>query len=229
MKRLVLFDIDETMIQSSGAGRRALERAFIDVFGREILFNGHSLSGKTDPQIISEILQLHDFSPAEIEQRLPEILEVYIGHLDREVVQAMEYRVHDGVVELLDELSARDDVSIGLLTGNIEPGARIKLKRFDLNRYFTFGAFGCDSSNRMDLPAVAHNRARTQLSVEFSPEQIVIIGDARNDVLCAKGYGARSIAVCTGKTPRQELVALEPDYIFDTLKETAQVIDAIFA
>jgi phosphoglycolate phosphatase-like HAD superfamily hydrolase len=229
MSRLILFDIDETMIHSSGAGRKALEKAMLKVFGREISLDGHSLSGKTDPQIIREVLHAHGFTDEQIKESSQQIFEAYIPFLDQEVVNASEYKLHEGVVDLLDVLQKRDDAYIGLLTGNIEVGARIKLKRFDLNRYFEFGAFGCDSPDRMELPAFAHGRATSRFSRQFDNKQIVIIGDARNDVLCAKGYGARSVAVCTGKTSRETLVELEPDYIFDSLKDTAQVLDAIFA
>lgn len=227
MSRLVLFDIDETMIHSSGAGRKALERTLIEVFGRQISFDGHSLSGKTDPQIIDEVLHAHGMSDEMV--HLERIFEVYIPYLEEEVRQAEELRMHPGVVELLDALQGKERVYVGLLTGNIERGARVKLKPFDLNRYFDFGAFGCDSADRMELPAVAHKRAHKRFGAEIRNDQIVIIGDARNDVLCAKGYGARSLAVCTGKTTKETLEALQPDFIFDSLKDTEQVLDAIFA
>lgn len=201
----------------------------LEVFKRPIDFNGHSLSGKTDPQICLEVLQDHGYTVEQIMQALPELLDVYIPILEQEVSHVKSGFVHKGVPELLLALEARADARLGLLTGNIERGARIKLKRFDLNRYFSFGAFGCDSANRMELPAVAHKRAHDRFSQEFSPNEIVIIGDARNDVLCARGYGAKALAVCTGKTTKQELVELEPDYIFDSLTETDRVIEAIFA
>lgn len=229
MSRLVLFDIDETMIHSSGAGRRALERALFDVFKRKITFDGISLSGKTDPQIIGEVLHANGLSDEQCAELLDRIFERYLPYLEEEIGRAEEYRVHEGVVELLDVLRSNAGTFVGLLTGNIEKGARIKLQRFDLNRYFEFGAFGCDSANRMDLPAVAHQRATEIFGHAIERHEIVIIGDARNDVLCAKGYGAKALAVCTGRTTKDTLMQLEPHYIFDSLKDTAQVVDAIFA
>jgi phosphoglycolate phosphatase len=229
MKRLVLFDIDETMIHSSGAGRRALERALFDVFEREMSFDGISLSGKTDPQIINEILHAHGLSDQQCDELLDRIFARYLPYLEEEVARADEYRLHLGVVELLEVLKTKPGTVIGLLTGNIEKGARIKLGRFDLNRYFEFGAFGCDSANRMDLPAVAHERAKKQFGHSVEKNEIVIIGDARNDVLCAKGYGAKALAVATGRTPKDTLKELEPHFLFDSLKDTAQVVDAIYA
>lgn len=229
MSRLVLFDIDETMIHSSGAGRRALERALFDVFERKITFDGITLSGKTDPQIIGEVLHANGLSDEQCAELLDRIFERYLPYLEEEIGRAEEYRLHEGVVELLEVLRTNGGTFVGLLTGNIERGARIKLQRFDLNRYFEFGAFGCDSANRMDLPAVAHQRATKKFGHAIERHEIVIIGDARNDVLCAKGYGAKALAVCTGRTTKDTLMQLEPHYIFDSLKDTAQVVDAIFA
>ena len=247
MTRLVLFDIDETMIHSSGAGRKALEKALFDEFGEPIKFDGITLSGKTDPQIISEVLQAHGLSADGIRNRsaiaaphpshcdkpcdelLDSIFEKYLPYLKQEVREASEYRLYEGVVDLLHALERREGTFIGLLTGNIELGARIKLERFDLNRYFEFGAFGCDSANRMDLPAFAHKRALEKFGAPIAKHEIVIIGDARNDVLCAKGYGAKSLAVATGRTSKETLAELDPDYLFDSLKNTAQVVDAIFS
>jgi phosphoglycolate phosphatase len=229
MTRLILFDIDETMIHSSGAGRRALERALFDEFGREIKFDGISLSGKTDPQIISEVLHAHGLSDKQCAEFMERLFERYLPYLEEEVREAEVFRLHEGVVELLEQLRGQEGVFVGLLTGNIERGARIKLRPFDLNRYFEFGAFGCDSANRMELPAVAHERARKRFNKSIEKHEIVIIGDAQNDVLCAKGYGAKALAVCTGRTSKAALTELEPHYIFDSLKETAQVLDAIFA
>ncbi len=229
MSRLILFDIDETMIHSSGTGRRALERSLSDSFGREISLDGHILSGKTDPQIIREVLESQGFSDIEIQTCLENIYELYIPILKEEVLGATEFRVHNGVFELLAVLHEDKNAYLGLLTGNIERGARVKLNPANLNRYFDFGAFGCDSADRLQLPAIAHERAKKHFGMEFSNRDIVIIGDARGDVLCAKGYGARSLAVCTGKTTKEALVELQPDFIFDDLKDTGQVIEAIFA
>ncbi len=115
------------------------------------------------------------------------------------------------------------------MTGNLEKGARIKLERFNLNRFFPIGAYGCDSASRLDLPAIAHKRAQEHYNISLTPAQIVIIGDAENDVLCAKHYGAISLAVNTGTTSWQELSALEPHYLFPSLKDTSQILAAIRA
>jgi phosphoglycolate phosphatase len=229
MPKLVLFDIDETMVSSHGAGRRALERALTVVFNRAISLNGLSLSGKTDPQICFEALAAYDFEKHTIVSCLEQIYASYLPALQDEVRQSKEFKLHAGVVELLEQLKVRDDAYLGLLTGNIELGAQVKLRKFGLDSYFAMGAFGSDSHDRMELPAVAHERAASLFKQNFKPEDLVIIGDARNDVLCAKGYGATSIAVATGKTTKETLQELKPDHLFDDLSQTPQVLSAIFA
>ncbi|MFN8657467.1 MAG: HAD hydrolase-like protein [Candidatus Obscuribacterales bacterium] len=227
MKRLILFDIDETMLHSAGVGRRALEAALTESCGRHINMDGLSLSGKTDPQIIREALIHNGHDHDDLDQLLLKTFEVYLPRLEREVAKSREMTVHGGVIELLEELATASWANLGLLTGNIEPGARIKLQPFSLNRFFPMGAYGSDSHDRMQLPAIAHKRAIDHFEQDFTPADIVIIGDAVNDVLCAKGYGARSIAVATGRTPKSDLEALSPDHLFDTLCETAKLVAAI--
>lgn len=229
MKRLVLFDIDETMVYSDGVGRRAMEAALRQVFDKDVDATGHSMSGKTDPQICYELLTAMGYSIEEIKEKLPLAFKIYLELLEREIEGSGRIRLHSGVVELLQELEKHPDCELGLLTGNIEEGARLKLKPFDLNGYFVFGAFGSDSANRNDLPLFAHKRATEVLGKEFTREEIVIIGDAVNDVLCAKGYGVRCIITATGKTPKETLAELKPDYLFDSLCDTQTVMQAIFS
>lgn len=229
MKRLVLFDIDETILHSDGVGRRAMQAAMSKVFSREIDAAGHNMSGKTDPQICHEVLSVHGFAANEISEKLPELYEIYLDHLEQEITLARLYKLHPGVSELIDQLKQSSWCYLGLLTGNIERGARLKLQFFDLNKHFAFGAFGCDSHDRLDLPAIAHKRAVTHFAEEFQIEEIVIIGDAVNDILCAQGYGVKSIITCTGKTSRQELEVLNPNFIFDSLTDTRAIVEAIRA
>lgn len=228
MKRLVLFDIDETMIHSDGVGRRAMEAALRQVFDERLDAGTHNMSGKTDPQICYELLSLLGYSKEDVSKKLAQAFKIYVELLEREIERADRFGLHLGVLELIKELEKRDDCHLGLLTGNIEAGARLKLAPFDLNSYFVFGAFGCDSADRMDLPLFAHKRAEEVFGKQFAREEIVIIGDAVNDVLCAKGYGIRCIITATGKTPKTTLRDLNPDYLFDSLADTAEVMRAIF-
>lgn len=227
--RLILFDIDETMISSDGAGRRAIGRALCDTFGIDCSNFKVPMSGKTDPQILAEIFSLANRDEADMEHMKEDMFRVYLQLLQEEIKNAKYYIVHEGVYEILDMLTNNADGYLGLLTGNIEEGARIKLEQFGLNKYFPLGAYGSDSANRMELPEIATMRAKKHYNLDFEPSQVVVIGDSIYDVLCAKSYGARSIAVNTGVTPKEDLVAQNPDYLFDSLCDTTAVLEAIFA
>lgn len=229
MKRLILFDIDETMIYSDGVGRRAMEAALKQVFTEQLCAQGHNMSGKTDPQICYELLTTLGYTREQVDEKLPLAFKIYVELLEMEIEKASRYGLHTGVVELIKELEAHPECFLGLLTGNIEKGARLKLQRLDLNSYFIFGAFGCDSADRMDLPLFAHKRAEEVFAQAFGRDEIVIIGDAVNDVLCAKGYGVKSIITATGKTTKETLAALSPDYLFDSLADTQAVMAAILS
>jgi phosphoglycolate phosphatase-like HAD superfamily hydrolase len=226
-RKLVLFDIDETLIYSDGAGRRAIGNALMNMFGVKTESIKVSMSGKTDQQILCEIMEAGGLSREHYEERIEEWFECYLNILKEEIVKADPYKIHEGVFELLNELEQHPDVSLGLLTGNIEKGARLKLEKFDLNKYFPIGAYGSDAFDRLDLPHIARQRAEAYYKQEFLPTQIVIIGDSIHDVRCAQNYGAVSIAVSTGKTHRSELEALSPTFLFPSLKEVDRVLDAI--
>ncbi len=227
MSKLILFDIDETMLLSDGVGRRALSRALSAVCRQEIDSTGVPLSGKTDPQICREILQSNGLSLEKIEGGLPLIYQTYLPLLKEEIANARTFQLHVGVEALLAALMAIKTAHLALLTGNIEAGARLKLEPFSLNRHFHTGAYGCDSANRMNLPEIATNRAADLFKVKFQPQDVVIIGDSVNDVRCAQGFGARSVAVATGKTPWRQIEACNPDYLFRSLADTETVLKAL--
>lgn len=217
------------MISSDGAGRRAIGRVLAERFNVPSEAADIPMSGKTDPQILTEILRASGWGDAKIEAKMDELLEIYLGILEQEIAASRYYIIHTGIPELLNDLHERSDTYLGLLTGNVERGARMKLNRFQLNHYFPMGAYGSDSPNRMDLPAIAANRAHKHFNISFVPREIVIIGDAVNDVLCAKGYGAKSIAVNTGRTSWEDLERHAPDFLFKNLSDTNTVVQAIFS
>jgi phosphoglycolate phosphatase-like HAD superfamily hydrolase len=225
--KLVLFDIDETLIHSDGSGRRAIGRAVVDVLGVKPEGIKVSMSGKTDPQILSEIMTACGQPADHFHERQEELFNIYLKVLEREINQSQAYRLHEGVLELLAELDKHPDVYLGILTGNIERGARIKLGRFGLNHYFPIGAYGSDSGNRNDLPAIARQRAELHYKKEFPAKQILVVGDSVHDVTCAKSYGAISIAVNTGVTSRKDLEEREPDFLFPSLSNVPAVLEAI--
>ncbi len=225
-KRLVLFDIDGTLISSQGAGLRSLDRALSQVFGSAQGIHKVRTDGKTDLQICHEAMQIEGLTRKQVEDKLPKVLELYLEILEEELAAPGPF-VYPGVNSLLESLQEHGYIYRGLLTGNIQPGAHIKLKKFDLWRHFKMGAYGSDSENRMDLPRIAARRARECFSIDFEPSETIIIGDAIPDVRCAKGYNATCIAVATSSTTWNELASQQPDYLFASLEDTSAVLEAI--
>ena len=230
IKRLVLFDIDETMISSDGAGRRALSRALAETHKLPEAIGSLPMSGKTDRQILAELFTAAGLSyeGEELQKEIARALDRYLYYLDEEIPASTNYIIHTGVAALLDRLKGDPRAFLGLLTGNVAIGAQKKLARFDLNKYFAMGAFGSDSANRLDLPAVAVERAAQQFNEHFNPEEVVIIGDSVNDIACAHHYGATALIANTGKTSWEELEAHKPKYLFKDLSNLEEVVAAIF-
>lgn len=229
MARLVLFDIDGTILSTQGVGRRALARAVSEAFEIAIDCDHMDLSGKTDPQICREMLTDSGYLEDVNAEKLVKAFEIYLPILKTEIELCKEFALLEGIHELIDALNKTGDAYLALLTGNIEPGARIKLEPFNLNQCFATGAYGSDSANRMELPAIASQRAAKHFARAFEPKEIVVIGDSIRDVTCAKGFGAKALAVSTGKTSVAELQAKDPDFLFSSLEDTNSVVEAIFA
>ena len=226
--RLVLFDIDGTMLWTDGAGRRAIQTALTEVFGGTGPAS-YWFDGKTDRQIVRDLMRHEGHADAHIDARMDALLERYVECLERELADpAHPLRLYDGVVELLDALERRDDVTLGLLTGNLEAGARAKLRAagIDFDR-FRVNAFGSDHELRPELPAIARQRARERLGVELAGGDVVVIGDTPADVECGRGIGARAIAVATGRYSVAELAAHQPAAVFDDLSDTEAVMKVI--
>jgi phosphoglycolate phosphatase len=133
------------------------------------------------------------------------------------------------VAELLRRLSSEPRVTLALLTGNLERGARMKLAPPDFNRYFPFGAFGSDSADRYQLPSIARSRARDRTGRTFSGKSIVIVGDSVHDVLCGRDLGVKSVAVATGPTPRERLAAEQPDALLESFEDVERGLKAILS
>ncbi len=230
--RLVLFDIDGTLVDCGGAGRRALVRAF------EKLFRPGSLSaamlvpfaGKTDFLIFREIAHALGIKSQRLARKRAEFERAYETALQRELHDGdgPPQRVLPGVLPLLTTLAARDDVRVGLLTGNIPLGARLKLERFDLYRFFEGGGFGDDARNRRGVARAAREDMRRRTGIDFAPRDIVVFGDTDEDVDCARHNGFRSVAVETGWAEPGSLEAAEPDALFADLSDTDAVLQVIF-
>ncbi len=217
------------MISSNGAGRRAFARVLRETHAISEDIGQLSMSGKTDPQILKEIFELADKEHIKDDRALDAFYDNYLVALAEEIKASSTYLIHAGIPELLERLRQDARAFLGLLTGNIERGARMKLDRVQLNAYFPIGAYGSDSGNRLELPAVAVQRANQHFRQSFAPEEVIIIGDSVNDVLCAKHYGAKCIAVNTGKTSLSDLQAENPEFLFLNLAETDKVVMAIFS
>lgn len=226
--KLVLFDIDGTLLWTDGAGRRAIHDALMEVFGSTGPAD-HWFDGKTDRQIVRELMRLDGHDDAWIDARMDELLDKYATYLARELAHpGHKPRLYEGVTELLDALEARDDIVLGLLTGNLEAGATGKLRSVGLDpSRFRVGAFGSDHELRPELPAIAQRRACEALGVELPGEDIVVIGDTPADIACGRSIGARAIGVATGRYSVEELSAHDAVAVFADLTDTASVIDII--
>ena len=226
--KLVLFDIDGTILWSDGAGRRAMTEALTHVFGSAGPTE-YRYDGKTDPQIVRDLMRLAGRTDAEIDASMAPLTARYLAGLERELAEGGHHaRLLDGVIELLDALEARDDVVVGLLTGNLREGAGLKLRAvgIELER-FRVVAFGSDHHHRPELPAVAQRRAREMLGCEIPARDIIVIGDTPADIECARSVGARSIAVATGRYSTEELASHEPTAVFESLADTDSVLRVI--
>jgi phosphoglycolate phosphatase len=228
--KLVLFDIDGTMLRSGGAGRASLEAALLKVFGSHG-GEGYHYDGKTDRQIVRELMRGEGHSDEWIDKRMDELLDLYIQGLHGELEsRAHQVAIYPGVTELLDELEAREDVVIGLLTGNIERGAHTKLRAAGIDpSRFKVNAFGSDHEHRPELPPVAQRRAKEILGVNLPGESLFVIGDTPADIACGRSIGARAIAVATGRYSVPELSEHDPYAVFEDLSNTTAVINVIYS
>lgn len=240
--RLILFDIDGTLIDSGEAGTRSLNLAFEEVLAVKHAFGGISMAGKTDIQIIREALDKFGFKTEE--KTVGQILKAYTAHL---LVEMNNDRKHikPGINDILERLSGKRNCVIGLLTGNIEDGAKIKLDAFGLTGYFNlsndlqdfsshegsdaeppplslmpFGAFGSDNEDRNKLLPIAVSRFKAFSGRTVAYEDCVVIGDTPFDVQCAKPYGATVVAVATGPYPAEHLRMTEADMVLGSLSDS---------
>lgn len=228
MRRLVLFDIDGTLLSADGAGKRAVNDALVEVFGTTGPIERYSFAGRTDPQIARELLGAAGLAPDEIGPRLPALWDRYIANLRREM-EHTEVTPLPGIPELLRRVEeAAGETVLGLLTGNIEEGARIKVDAAGLGwERFRVGAFGSDHADRPELPAVALRRARDLTGMDFTGKEVVILGDTPFDIQCGAHLGVRTIAVATGRHPVEELAAHGPDHLFEDFSDVEAVWTAI--
>ncbi len=230
MTRLVLFDVDGTLVNTQGAGSRAVRRALLEVYGETGPIASYDFHGRTDPEIVRALLRMAGLEDRAIEERMDALWAVYLRELERELTGPdARAETLPGVPELLDALHETEDDLVALLTGNIEPGARLKLSAVDLWHRFDFGAYGSDHERRDRLPAVAIRRARQASGLEFAGRNVVIIGDTPFDVSCGRALGVWAVAVATGKHSVAELEEAGADVVLETLADTPRALQAIAA
>jgi phosphoglycolate phosphatase-like HAD superfamily hydrolase len=214
--KLVLFDIDGTLVDCGGQTRAPFAAALEAVYGTSGDLPGYEFSGKTDPRIVLDLMTGAGLAREQVLARLARMRDAYVAALAA-ALEPARVRLLPAVVERLDELAARADVVLGLLTGNWERGAQVKLDSHGLAGYFRFGAYGDDSIERDELPPVAWRRAAEAVGRRFTAAETLIVGDSPLDVACARAHGIRCLAVATGWTPAERLRAAGADRVVTDL------------
>lgn len=227
-RKLVLFDIDGTLLLTAGAGRRAITAALAEHVGASAAFHGVRFDGKTDPQIVRELLEAAGAEALD-EERIGACCERYLALLERELAApGTVTTLMPGVTELLDALEREAHVLLGLLTGNMAAGAALKLRAAGLDPgRFVVGAYGSDAADRPALPPIAARRAEPHFGRVPAGHDVVIIGDTPADVTCGQCIGARALAVATGAYSPAELDAAGAHAVFSDLSATDDVLAAI--
>ena len=217
---ICLFDIDGTLLSSGGAGKEAMYRAIQAEFQVPEVKDGVPFAGRTDRAIVRDLFALHAIEDSLANLR--RFVAAYLGHLPA-CLSERQGKVLPGVSELLEQLRVRDDVVVGLLTGNLRDGARTKLGHFGLFHHFAFGGFGDHHLDRNDVAREALAELRRHVAGEVSSEQIWVIGDTPLDVRCARSIGARVVAVATGLHTTDDLAAERPDILLANLTDASEL------
>jgi phosphoglycolate phosphatase-like HAD superfamily hydrolase len=228
-KKLVLFDIDGTILLTAGAGRRAIVAAIGEEVGESAAFDRVRFDGKTDPQIVTELLEAAGQHGPHPWNRVETLCRRYVDLLAHELEQpSARTTVMPGVHALLDRLEAQTGVVLGLLTGNLAEGAALKLRSGGLDpRRFRVAAYGSDAADRPDLPPIAARRAQPYFGKVPSGAEVVIIGDTPADVACGQCIGARAVGVATGAYSVADLEGCGAHAVFQDLSDTERVMEAI--
>jgi phosphoglycolate phosphatase-like HAD superfamily hydrolase len=222
MKRVILFDIDGTLVRG-GPAKEAFHGAMLETYGTAGDVDGVSFAGKTDLQIARELLLGVGFDTARIEDGFPDLWHRYTTSLQERLVDE-PVTVLAGVSELLDALAGIDDVGVALLTGNIARGAELKLGSGGLMRHFSFGSYGSDHEERDELPAIALDRARAEWGSSIRAQDAVVVGDTPRDVQCGQHGGTRTLGVATGSFSASQLRDAGADSVVEDLSDTADVV-----
>ncbi|PJF22045.1 MAG: hypothetical protein CUN56_07975 [Phototrophicales bacterium] len=222
--RLILFDIDGTLLKTKGAGRLSTRDAMIEVFGTASTVETHHFGGKTDWYTLTTLLAEHGYTQHQIGERMPEFVAAMGKHMAHHIKDYPSSPL-PGAMQAVTRLRQMPDVILGLVTGNAPTSARIKLEDAGFMwEWFKIGAFGSESIDRNDLPRLALERAKAYTQARISPRQCVVIGDTVMDIEAARANDMRVIAVRTGFEDQQALAAAQPDYLLDDLTQLFEVL-----
>lgn len=213
--QILLFDIDGTLINTGGSGVESLRRAFVELFGC-LPPDDIPIAGRTDRGIAREMFRAR--AVADSTENWDRFRATYLGHL-RTLLPQRQGHVLPGVAALLQHLAVRDDVTLGLLTGNVAEGARLKLRHFGLDHHFAFGGYGEQAVDRNAVAEAALAEAQRTLNGAIHPARVWVLGDTPLDVQCARHIGARAIAIATGIHSKRELAQTRPDLLLDDLSQ----------
>jgi phosphoglycolate phosphatase-like HAD superfamily hydrolase len=226
--KLLLFDIDGTLMLSGGAGARAISRAFKELYGVDDAFRGIIPDGKTDPLIFREIIANHGLDIADETTAFAELAVRYADHMATEMPRSSAARLMPGAAAIVGSLAGRADLALGLLTGNFEPTARIKLRHFDLDRFFPFGAFASDHGERERLVPIAVQRAELHLGRRIGlGRHVIVIGDTPRDVECALLHDATAIGIAASRYAVADLRAAGAHHVLTSLEDVGGFMTAI--
>ncbi len=226
MRIALLFDIDGTLADTMGAGKEALTAAMTSVYGETGPVNTFHFHGRTDPEIVRGLLTAVGWTDSAIGRGFRELWPRYLERLGRELDE-LDGRAAPlpGVVELLERIGADDRFVCGLVTGNLERGARLKLAAAGIAEHFAFGGYGSDAEARDTLPGVALDRAAELYGTRFDPARAVVIGDTPADIRCARAGGTRVLAIATGRHSASDLAACAPDAVLPDLADTERALE----
>jgi phosphoglycolate phosphatase len=225
MKTLLLFDIDGTLLRAEDATHKAIDMSFHEIFGTEAATNDITFLGRTDPELFQEAsikLRGRRLDDGEYDSLVARYLKLLPGELKQ-----CAFRLMPGVIQLLSNLSSRTDVILGLETGNIEPAAYFKLKRGNIDHYFSFGGFGSDNKDRTELVRIGIQRARSLNHSVISNDDIYVIGDSPHDISAGRNLSVKTIAVGTGLVAKEKLLAEKPSFYLKDLSDIPAFLQCI--
>ncbi len=224
MSTVCLFDIDGTLLNSGGAGQLAMEAALLEAFGVTGPYQDILAAGRTDKAITTDLFAHHKIEVTDDVERI--FMNAYLSHLPHTLNNG-DGRILPGVNDLLERLTNHAGVTLGLLTGNYQVGADLKLKHYAIHQHFHFGGYGDTHHHRDDVARVAYRAACAHLKSDVPAETVWVIGDTPSDITCARAIGANVIAVATGIYASEELRSYEPDYLYEDLSDVETVLEIL--